>query len=138
MEGSRFDTWTRRRVGLATGGLAASLLGLADPAAEARRRKKKKKRCRKVTETCGGRNQKCCKDLRCATVGIGTTEICCIDVRQACNGDPGQCCGARTCDFIDGLSGIRCCGVTQSPCSNSNQCCRGYLCNNQGLCEQVS
>ena len=45
MDDSRFDAWTRRRFGLAAGGLSASLLGLVslDDAAAKKKRKKKKK-----------------------------------------------------------------------------------------------
>lgn len=43
MNGSRFDVWTRRRFGLATGGLAASFLGLATVnELEAKRKRKRK------------------------------------------------------------------------------------------------
>jgi hypothetical protein len=40
MEGSRFDAWTRRRFGLAAGGVAGSLFGLlAREAAESKKKK---------------------------------------------------------------------------------------------------
>ena len=42
MDATRFDAWTRRHVGLATGGLVAALLGLA--AGDSARAKKRRKR----------------------------------------------------------------------------------------------
>ena len=59
MDSSRFDTWTRRRFGLATGGMVATLARLASPAdADAKnknkqkKKTKKKQRCRKLGQIC--------------------------------------------------------------------------------------
>ena len=44
MDASRFDAWTRRRFGLLSGGLAATLLGAASfSPTEAKKKKKKGK-----------------------------------------------------------------------------------------------
>jgi hypothetical protein len=81
MDDSRFDVWTRRRFGLAAGGLAAILLG-----DEAVAKKKRKKRCRKKGANCGGK-RKCCRRLRCAETGeVG------IPVRRCCTDDPTATC----------------------------------------------
>jgi hypothetical protein len=56
MDGSQFDVWTRRRFGLAAGGLSASLLTLASlEDAEAKKRKKRKKK-KRVSASISARN----------------------------------------------------------------------------------
>jgi hypothetical protein len=64
MNDSRFDTWTRRGFGLATGGAAAALLGLSDrDGAVAKNKKKKKKKCknccRQDASLCTKKSAKC-------------------------------------------------------------------------------
>jgi hypothetical protein len=51
MDNARFDPWTRRRVGLAAGGLAAGALRLGTTAPSLA--KHKKKRCKKTETQCG-------------------------------------------------------------------------------------
>jgi hypothetical protein len=77
MDGSRFDTWTRRRVGRATGGLATALLGLgllvgqrAPLPAKSRKKKGKRRRlpfnafgCLNVGRKCRGRDGLCCSGI---------------------------------------------------------------------------
>ena len=130
---SRFDAWTRRRIGRAATGGFALLLGSGRADA---RKKRKKKRCRKLTESCGGK-KKCCKNYKCATVGIGAPTFCCRPTRQACTGIEGECCGDRVCNFISGMSGFRCCAIAPGSCNSNQDCCTGYRCNNEGHCIEV-
>ena len=112
MDGSRFDTWTRRRFGLAAGGAAiAGLLGLAGlddaDARRRRRRKKKKDKCRKLGEFCNQsiREQQCCNSTYlCANVAtLGSGNFCCKQRDTPC-GTSSECCGN---DFCDGAT-FRC------------------------------
>ena len=77
MDGLRFDLWTRRRFGLAAGGLAALLVFPIDGAAK--KKKKKKKRCLNIGADCvAGSKKRCCKNLRCDFAGGSqTTTFCC-------------------------------------------------------------
>jgi hypothetical protein len=139
MDTSRFDAWTRRRFGLATTSALATALGLvaADEAtARRKRRKKKKGRCREKTESCS-KKKKCCKNLSCAKVGLSAHTFCCRTTRETCTGIEGECCGDRVCDFITGLEGFRCCGVQPASCGSDQDCCNGYLCNNEGNCIEI-
>jgi hypothetical protein len=107
MDESRFDAWTRRRLGLATGGLLASLAtlqSLADVAAK--KKKKRKKRCRKLGATCTpGAKRKCCKNLRCDNVGLDSIlqTFCCHDEGQSCTEETDCCvglgCNGETCQL---------------------------------------
>jgi hypothetical protein len=65
---SRFDAWTRRQFGLAAGGLAAALLGIA-PGTDTDARKKKRKKKKPQVNTFG-----------------------CLDVGKACSGNDALCC----------------------------------------------
>jgi hypothetical protein len=47
VDGSRFDAWTRRRVGLAAGTWLSGLVGIVPLSGVARKRKNKKKKCKK-------------------------------------------------------------------------------------------
>jgi hypothetical protein len=93
MSGSHFGSWTRRRVGLVTGGFAASLLGPASPpSTEAKRRKrKKKKRCKKLGESCTDGGRRCCHGRNCGGNPANGTFCCkqggasCSKSRDCCN-----------------------------------------------------
>lgn len=92
MDALRFDAWTRRRVGLAAGGLAASLLARDVPEAAA---KKRKKRCVKVGAICrtSKKARRCCRGLACDVTPGGPGRFRCHRQRQApCNNDR-ECCG---------------------------------------------
>lgn len=104
MDASRFDTWTRRKFGVATsaaavGGLLA-LTGLDADAA--RRRRRKKKKCRQLGDFCNDsiRKQNCCNpDQFCSTVQeFGPGNFCCLGVGGFCN-TSSDCCGTEGCDF---------------------------------------
>ena len=109
MDGSRFDGWTRRRFGLASGGIATAgllgLLGLDWEEAEARRRrrrkKRKKRRCQRLQQPCdqSRRTQDCCNvNFLCAQVpSLGSGNFCCKQAGQGCSVD-NDCCGRDACD----------------------------------------
>lgn len=63
MDSSRFDAWTRRRVGLGMSGLAVGLLGVASGGEKARAKKKNpckgKNSCLDSSHTCGGGAKYC-------------------------------------------------------------------------------
>ncbi|MGH2617744.1 MAG: hypothetical protein ACRDJC_21155, partial [Thermomicrobiales bacterium] len=69
MDGSQFDAWTRRRVGLATGSAIAALGLMAagfPRRVEAKKRKKPRPNefgCLNVGQTCGGRSERCCSSI---------------------------------------------------------------------------
>jgi hypothetical protein len=104
MDGRTFDAWTRRRVGLAAGGLAMTLFGWAgEPETAARRKKDKnkdKKRCRKLGQTCdqSKKNKQCCSDKQlCAQIsGQGSDTFCCNQRNERCS-ENSDCCGNDRC-----------------------------------------
>jgi hypothetical protein len=102
MDGLQFDAWTRRRLGLMTGGFAATVLGLGfsnDADAKKKRRRRKKKRCKKLGDTCTqGGKRKCCKGTRCDLVGFDSIlqTFCCHDEGGSCTADT-ECCQGLGC-----------------------------------------
>jgi hypothetical protein len=126
MDGSRFDRWTRRRFGLAAGGVAGTLLGPAmslpgETTAEKRRRRRSKKPkknafgCVNVGKPCRGKDSLCCsgrcqgkapkkgeKDKsRCAAHHVGPCTAaqneCGDDTYSGCNPDlPSSACYRTT------------------------------------------
>src|SRR5262245_41081477 len=96
LDGSRFDAWTRRRLGLAAGGFVASLLALVGVDAAAKKKgKKKKQRCRKLGEFCTpGGSQKCCDNQRCGRpTGSADPTRCCHPGGVPCSATTaGSCC----------------------------------------------
>jgi hypothetical protein len=100
MEGSRFDRWTRRRVGKGAAGLLGALAGQwALPEAEARHRKKhKKNRCIKLAKACVQGHKPCCKNLACEDFGRPTDFRCCKTEGYACSNDrEDECCPDLSC-----------------------------------------
>lgn len=102
MDGSRFDAWTRRRVGLVSGIALATALGLV--AREEGAAKKNKKKCRKLGKTCqkSGNKKKCCGSLKCDTISFepSTQTRCCRTIGKACAKNI-DCCDQLCCD-LDG------------------------------------
>ena len=94
MDGPRFDAWTRRRFGLATGLGLAVLIGAAAPfGIDAKR---KKKRCKRLGDTCtSGGKRKCCHDLRCDHVGLDSIiqTFCCHTEGKSCSKETDCCTG---------------------------------------------
>lgn len=109
MDGSRFDTWTRRKFGLAAGGAAVtsllSLAGIDDADARRRRGRRRRPQCRKLGQTCNESNkdQRCCNSSQlCAQVpDLGTGNFCCKQVGEFCD-TSSDCCGRDACDFSTG------------------------------------
>lgn len=109
MDASRFDTWTRRKFGVATsaaalGGLLA-LAGLDESDARRRRRRRRKPRCRKLGDSCNDsiREQSCCNSsYLCANVNeFGSGNFCCKQIGDFCD-QSSDCCGRDACDFSTG------------------------------------
>lgn len=110
VDGTRFDGWTRRRFGIAAGGMAATLPGVAGiagiPDAEATRKgknKQHKRRCRKASHACtpGGKHT-CCGDLHCREVPVKmldeTEFFCCKSAGKSCSGQlEFECCPGLGC-----------------------------------------
>jgi hypothetical protein len=68
MDVTHFDAWTRRRFGLAAGGLLSALFTLDLPMVTAKKKKRKKKRCSKHKRRCQGtciKRSQCCGDGDC-------------------------------------------------------------------------
>ncbi len=111
MDGTRFDAWTRRRFGLATGGGIAALLALAAAeTAEAKKRKKRKKRCRKLGRTCKpGGKRKCCGTLKCDRISFepNPKNRCCRKAGQPCSDDL-DCCQNLCCPLPAGVCSAQC------------------------------
>ena len=104
MDDTRFDAWTRRRFGLAAGGLAATVLGLAG-IEDAQTRKKRKKRCKRLGASCkSGGKRTCCGTLRCDRISF----------------EPSP----KT----------RCCRKKNQPCVDNHDCCAGLCCQLSGTC----
>ena len=104
MDDTRFDAWTRRRFGLAAGGLAATVLGLAG-IEDAQTRKKRKKRCKRLGASCkSGGKRTCCGTLRCDRISF----------------EPSP----KT----------RCCRKKDQPCVDNHDCCAGLCCQLSGTC----
>lgn len=79
---TRFDAMTRRRFGLAAGGLAGSLLGLVRlSGGEAKVSKKTKKRCKKDSKQCKADATQYCH----ANYTSPQREQCVTDIHQCCS-----------------------------------------------------
>lgn len=120
MDDARFDTWTRRRFGLATGGAVASLLGLAGlHDADARKNRKRRRRRKKKNKN---------KKDKCAKIG----QACNINVKNQ------RCCNeSQDCAQVKDLSGNRCCKPINVNCKSSNECCGSRVCAG-GTCQNVT
>ena len=122
MDGSRFDAWTRRRFGLAAGGVVASLFGLSQLDIDDSEAKKGKKRCRNLGQNCrtGGKRE-CCrkKGLSCQIFDEGSdARRCCRKGFEPCTGDE-QCC-SQSCEGGQCLCksiGAECGGLDPLCCS---------------------
>ena len=111
MDGSDFDAWTRRRFGLAAGGLAPFLIGALTLGDVAAKTKNKKKRCKKLSQPCKpGGKRKCCGNLRCDLVGLDSIQqtFCCRTEGKSCSKET-DCC-----------TGLGCFGTCQLPPSDRN------------------
>jgi hypothetical protein len=121
MDGSQFDVWTRRRFGLAAGGLSASLvgfIGLDSAEAKKKHKKKKKKKCKKLGETCTPDGTACCDCLACGASSGSAGDVCCQPGGAACTlAAQNDCCSGQCVgDFCF-------CKSNGNPCSEDSQCC---------------
>ena len=108
MEGSRFDAWTRRRFGLAAGGLVASLLGSRTGDETEAKKQRRKPRCKTLGRLCTpSGTRKCCGDLRCRTTTLNAV--------------------------VDTF----CCQTEGNPCEQHSHCCGDLCCAPSGLCSSM-
>jgi hypothetical protein len=127
VEGSRFDAWTRRRVGLAAGSILGSLLALVQPdASEAAKKKKdKKKSCGALGDSCQPSGKKaCCKKggLSCQAPLIGPGgRTCCLPGNKTCKRNK-DCCSDQCVDNVCA------CKSTGQECSNVDFVCCSVNC----------
>ncbi|MCD6033588.1 MAG: hypothetical protein K0S78_5774 [Thermomicrobiales bacterium] len=98
MDGTRFDAWTRRRLGLVAGGIGALLLGLDEPheagagrkgKKSGKKRRRKRKRCKKLLQPCTIGGKKCCRGNSCEPINGG--QFCCKPFGKSCS-DGAECC----------------------------------------------
>lgn len=123
MDGTRFDGWTRRQVGLIAGGLFASIGGLASLGdSEARKGGKKRGKQRKQNQTapapaitrgqlgsaCTPGQTLCCDQLLCIKVikeGAPSPFACCKGEGLTCQ-DNDECCGGLGLTCFEGICQI--------------------------------
>jgi hypothetical protein len=120
---SRFDAWTRRRFGMAAGGLLAALAGLG-PGAATVAKKRKRKKCKKRELTCGkhcakgeccpGR-QTCGEQCLCATTIDGTT-ACMAKVLLECPSAEPECAANADCLMTERCVDSGCPGAKRFIC----------------------
>lgn len=134
MDGMRFDAWTRRRLGLAASGIAATVIGMTTPAAAGKNRKNRKNRCRKILDTCSTTPsaQSCCGGLNCDIVGTAGLR-CCLGLRAPCEPANNRCCSRFQCAQPTSPTEFACCSKAGDPCEGDEDCCSD-ICNG-GLCE---
>ena len=119
MDDSRFDAWTRRRFGLATGGLLATALGLGLHETSAKKHQPKK--CKKRELKCGKKCVKggCCPGTSCddkCTCGrttSGKTE--CLGVMD-CQGPFTKCTKNGDCSITERCVASGCPGKKGNVC----------------------
>ena len=107
MDEARFDAWTRRRIGVAAGGLATTLFGLASSDAAAK--KTRKTRCRRLGASCKtGGKRTCCGTLKCSRISFDASPKtrCCRKKDQPCS-DSADCCAGLCCQ-LSGTCGPAC------------------------------
>ena len=95
MDALRFDAWTRRRVGLAAGGVIASLLAPLSPREGMARKKNEEKRCTRVGRRCR-RIRDCCGSLACEPIDGVSGQRCCRQQFANCSRE-ADCCGFLFC-----------------------------------------
>jgi len=143
MVGTNFDAWTRRRFGLAAGGVAASWLGLTvriSDVAEARKSRKKKRRkkpklnefgcvnvgtsCRKDKACCSGicngkQGKKKCRAHGSGGCGAGHTAMGCGGQVVGCITSSGE---DGVCVTTTGQAGYCMSDRTNAVCSRDADC----------------
>jgi hypothetical protein len=140
MDETRFDAWTRRRLGLAAGGLASfALRPETRHAVMAKKKHKHRIRCQKVLAPCDPNDKKrrCCSGLNCDVFDLQVGLRCCLGLRSLCEAGNNQCCGELLCSEVTQLGGTHCCSDGSAPCSEDEDCCFGAPCI-QGACAAIS
>ena len=143
MDGSRFDTWTRRRFGWAAGGALAALTSFGLDGAEAKKMKRKKPRpnafgCLDVGQACRGKNARCCSGIcrgKKPEKGTRARSRCVAHDTGGCQaGQQGSFCGGANvgcttsagiegvCDTTTGNAGYCAFTTTCSPCRKDADC----------------
>ena len=136
MDGSRFDAWTRRKVGLGLGGLAATLLGAATgPETVARKKKPKKKSAcsRRTRQKCRRQGRVCEKGACVVTCNAGNSACRGNNAIQLCGG------GQAFCDcspLVEG--GFACTAARPETCPGASECVRDAQCGAGDVCVDVS
>jgi len=102
MEDIRFDAWTRRRFGLAAGGMLAALAGLG-AVEETAAKHHHKKRCRKRQQTCSAKRTCCNKDGGISCEPVPARLDCKAVAGSSCCGQPGASCSGK-CDCCGDLA----------------------------------
>jgi hypothetical protein len=116
MEDTRFDAWTRRQFGLASGGLLVALLGLAGTSDQAtakhkhRKHHKPRQRCQQLGQFClPDDNGACCGKLHCGPIpsfavapavtnrGVNPKDVCCQPGGGSCRPGKNDCCAPFGC-----------------------------------------
>ena len=111
MDGSRFDLWTRRRLGRIAGGIAATIFGWATSADAAAKKKRRRKKKRKEGTSCKAANEACmsageCCSGNCANLPSSEAKVC----RQIS------------------------CSSASGPCETHGDCCSGGCFENTNIC----
>lgn len=100
MDDRHCDMWSRRRFGIATGGVATALLGFAFPdgATAGKKHKNRRKRCVKLLQPCQTGGRHCCHDNACQSFDTGAdgTFFCCKPEGKPCQAS-GECCIGLAC-----------------------------------------
>jgi hypothetical protein len=132
MDDLRCDAWTRRWLGVAAGGIASAILGLAVIDDVDAKKQRNKKKCKKSKKRCGKKcipKSNCCRDADCgggATCQDGT--CLCPDGERECEGTcisddvccPGEACG-QNCACRRTIEGTGfCIQQTLSACEQCN------------------
>ncbi len=77
----------------------------------------------------------CCSAMSCDRVGDKVDTTCCIGVNDPCGVAPGACCADMLCVGDGGIQTCRACGYAGHPCAGPLDCCPGFQCNAQAICE---
>jgi hypothetical protein len=134
MEGFHFDAWTRRRFGLAAGGVTASLFTGAPAFFRSAVAKKRKKKCKPKCGPCRKCKKGKCKAKPAGTV-CGAGAYCLPNGSCATTCTTGEECAAGCFCSAPSVEGTRrcielleSCDAFPQPCTSTAQCPRGRHC----------
>ena len=132
MDGSRFDAWTRRRVGLGIGALAAGLLSTAVDQ-DAAAKKDKKKACTKKKKQKCRKQGRACEDGKCVVSCNAGNSACRSNVVQIC-GNPQDFC---VCSPLAG-GGFACAEQRPEECPEFSECIGNLDCAQGEVCVDIA